>query len=342
MKQYFRKVGLVAAAVLLMVLAAPLGSYLGWYDPPNVASAAYNHEEDVEHYFEPNYSYSSGRCGPNVTYQLEDYNYCIATIRYQLENGKYEYRYQSKHFITMTISGSGDMYDYTERTLPFADSVIINEGVTSVGDYAFACTNRYLNSMTLVSLPESLTYIGECAFAGNMLNEIYVSKNVRRIGAHAFGFVKNIKWDASAVEVVSREDNPNLIGVEGHWYPYDLGFVGWGGQGALSETIFEKFRYVNSEYYYPHDGYAEDNMSFFNGCSSVSVYSAYTSSSVCPACEQPLEKVKTTLEIGSNTSDISYAFQKLQWLEAVTIPSNVKKNERRFCQLQLLKQCKLA
>ena len=70
---------------------------------------------------------------------------------------------------TMTISGTGDMYDYAmygEAVAPWTDlaadikAVVAEEGVTSIGSFAFVnCGN-----LTTVSLPDSLIEVGESAF----------------------------------------------------------------------------------------------------------------------------------------------------------------------------------
>ena len=72
----------------------------------------------------------------------------------------------------MTISGTGAMYNYGQNP-PYANptwtnyqvnSVIINEGVTSIGDYAF--DNLSSNTITNISFPTSITSIGMLAFPG--------------------------------------------------------------------------------------------------------------------------------------------------------------------------------
>jgi hypothetical protein len=74
---------------------------------------------------------------------------------------------------TLTISGTGDMPDYAEGNFPpwypqrlFITTVMIEGGVTSIGDFAFA----ECSSLTSVNIPEGVTSIGyyafsECAFA---------------------------------------------------------------------------------------------------------------------------------------------------------------------------------
>ena len=82
----------------------------------------------------------SGTCGDNLTWTLDD-------------NG------------TLTISGQGEMYDYYfyhENTWWNREikEVAINNGVTSIGSYAFSsCTG-----LTSVTIPDSVTSIGDLRF----------------------------------------------------------------------------------------------------------------------------------------------------------------------------------
>lgn len=95
---------------------------------------------------------------------------------------------------TITVTGSGDMQDYNENNLAsrpwneYIDSarrVVIGDGVTHIGDYAFS---RF-SSLEEVVIPESVTSIGKTAFSGNdLLKSIIVPSTVTDIGAYAFGY----------------------------------------------------------------------------------------------------------------------------------------------------------
>ena len=90
----------------------------------------------------------------------------------------------------LTVSGTGDMADWTNTgALPWykyryqMKSVIIEEGVTSVGNTAF----YWFTNLESVKLPESLIRIGEQAFAqSNQMTEFVIPAGVQEIDDNAF------------------------------------------------------------------------------------------------------------------------------------------------------------
>ena len=115
------------------------------------------------------YNVKSGSCGAegyNVTYTLNSEG-------------------------TITISGAGEMRDYDDSPnehSPFYENqnikkVIIKDGVTSIGDYAF----NHCTSLIDIKIPDSVTSIGEGAFLGcTSLKEATIPNNVTSIGDWAF------------------------------------------------------------------------------------------------------------------------------------------------------------
>ncbi len=89
----------------------------------------------------------------------------------------------------LTIKGTGAMKDWERYAAPWNNysskvkSAVIENGVTSVGNYAFySCGN-----LVSVKLPESLTRIGEFAFYNcEVLSDIVIPKKVAEIGENAF------------------------------------------------------------------------------------------------------------------------------------------------------------
>ncbi len=93
---------------------------------------------------------------------------------------------------TLTVSGSGAMYDYSlssDNPAPWrgaasaVTAIVIEEGVTSVGDYAFIGMGR----ATSVSFPSSLERVGDYAFAYcELLKSITFAEGLKTMGQGAF------------------------------------------------------------------------------------------------------------------------------------------------------------
>ena len=105
----------------------------------------------------------SGTCGDNVTWKLEG--------------------------DTLTISGTGPMFDYKSYNGPWYStrmdikSIVVGEGVTTIGNSAFEGCSK----VTSVSLPKTLTRIGGYAFDHcSSLKELSIPDGVTYIGGYAF------------------------------------------------------------------------------------------------------------------------------------------------------------
>ena len=105
---------------------------------------------------------ATGRCGDSITWTLDDSG-------------------------NLTLSGSGEMWNYGYVTSPFKDygikTVTIEYGITSIGESAFlGC-----RGMTKLTLPNSVTSIGGNAFEGcSGLTELTLPNSVTSIGDYAF------------------------------------------------------------------------------------------------------------------------------------------------------------
>ena len=147
----------------------------------------------------------SGTCGDNLTWELTADS-------------------------VLTISGTGAMTNYSSWVIvstraPWYDyrssikSIVLEEGVTSIGDYAFnACTGltgelvipnsvtsigdyafRNCTGLTSVTIPNSVTSIGNYAFSGcSGLTSVTIPNSVTSIGDYAFYDVPNIVYSGSA------------------------------------------------------------------------------------------------------------------------------------------------
>lgn len=96
---------------------------------------------------------------------------------------------------TLTISGKGEIADYTsENKPPWYDSdfkkLVLSEGITSIGDWSFAdCT-----ALEKVHFPSTLKSVGERAFYNCIeLDEILLPANVTKICSGAFNSCTQVK-----------------------------------------------------------------------------------------------------------------------------------------------------
>jgi hypothetical protein len=134
-------------------------------------------------------------------YSFDNYEYILSTYEsLNVRSGKCgndAYWSLDSSTGTLTISGTGDMYDYGDwaydgQSPPWClekdygsniKNVIIEEGITRIGEMCFFCS-----AVSNVQLPESLKSIGMLAFHEcKNLKEITISANVTQIEDRAFG-----------------------------------------------------------------------------------------------------------------------------------------------------------
>ena len=128
-------------------------------------------------------SATSGKCGYNVYWSYD-------------EGSK-----------TITISGSGPMYDYKYETpwSGYYENILtarIETGVTTIGKNAFSCCS----SLKSVTIPDSVTTIGEYAFERcSSLTSVTIPNSVTTIGENAF-------TECSSLTSVTIPDSVTTIG----------------------------------------------------------------------------------------------------------------------------------
>ena len=101
----------------------------------------------------------------------------------------------------LSITGAGEIRDFTEQTAPFQDwdirSVEFGAAITAIGDYTFY-NCKGLDGVLI--LPKGIVRIGDCAFSGKTAEK-----------APKPGFVENLFTDALVTSVKSepdKEDSP--------------------------------------------------------------------------------------------------------------------------------------
>ncbi len=119
----------------------------------------------------------SGECGDNLTWTLDDEGLLIISGTGEMTN------YFSYAF------GYGPWHEAYHSWVDPVINVVIEEGVTSIGDGAFMeCT-----SMISITIPNSVTSIGDGAFMScSKLKEVSISDNVTEIGYSAFSECKSM------------------------------------------------------------------------------------------------------------------------------------------------------
>lgn len=141
-----------------------------------------------------------GKCGDNLTWTLDG-------------NG------------VLTISGSGPMTDYSSdnsrSTAPWTayspKKLVLNNGITRIGDYAFYQCHSLTGSLTL---PESLVSIGERAFlaCSNLTGRLILPSGMSSIGKGAFSFCTGLTGNLVLVD--------NIVSIGEDAFAWCSGFTG--------------------------------------------------------------------------------------------------------------------
>ena len=175
---------------------------------------------------------------------------------------------------TLTISGTGDMADFEWDGTPWysvssqVKSVVIKDGVTSIGDCAFGgCI-----SLTSVSIPDGVISIGFAAFEScSLLTGVTIPNSVTGIGDYAFGYCSSLisvtipgsvtsigeaAFAGGSTSVNVSRENKNYCSVDGGLYD------------KQKTTIFHPGKIQNGAFRVP-DGVTRIGDSAFFDCTSL-------------------------------------------------------------------------
>ena len=254
----------------------------------------------------------------NTTDNVTLYACWEINIDWTLENG------------VLTISGTGEMPDYQSGSAPWSGqstkirSVIIGDGITSVGAYSFMnCTG-----LTGITIPDEVTRIGMCAFYGcSSLAEIDLPDNLEEICTDAF-------YGCSGLASITIPDGVTTIGPGAFRYctgldslhiPGSVTFIGaypiTGCSGMTAVTVD-----AQNSAYASEDGVLYDKQK--------------TTLIACPAGKETISVPDSVKTVGAYALDgcakltevvfpadtvtiEQYAFEGCTGLETVTFPGKV-------------------
>ena len=112
---------------------------------------------------------------------------------------------------TLTISGTGEMYNYNSSDQPWYNfyqgikNISISEGVTSIGNNAFS---NY-STLMQITIPDGMTNIGNSAFIGcSALTQVTIPNSVISIESYAFA------WCSALMEMTILATVPPTVGTD--------------------------------------------------------------------------------------------------------------------------------
>ncbi|MBQ4423010.1 MAG: leucine-rich repeat protein [Clostridia bacterium] len=243
---------------------------------------------------------------------------------------------------TLTITGSGDMYSYSETTIPWEayrtqmKAVIFPEELKSIGSYAFyGCAG-----LQSVTIPDSVTSIGNNTFNNcTELTEITIPDSVTSIGEYAFYVCSNLTGITIPDGVTSIGNNTfnNCTGLTEITIPDSVTSIGeyaFSNCTRLTEiSIPDSVTSIRGGTFYRCTGLT--SVSIGNGVTSIG-YKAFSyctglseitiPDSVTYIGDRAFENCTglTSVTIGSGVTSIGwYAFCECTSLSEITIPDSV-------------------
>ena len=212
---------------------------------------------------------------------------CGDNLKWVLENG------------VLTISGAGAMYDFKPvDKAPWHEyrtsikSAVLENGVSSIGTYAFNSFDSNFYALETISLPDSLISIGENAFENcQALTHISIPESVTSIGDYAFG----------SSGLVSIEIPGSIVSIES-----TFGFC----RNLTSVTL--------------HEGLVEIGGTAFYGCEQLSSITIPDSVKIIGERAFSLTNLKSIVIPGNVKSLGKSLFDRCYNLESVSISASVE------------------
>ena len=251
----------------------------------------------------------TGSCGDNVTYSLDT------------STG------------VLTISGTGDMKNYSSYSpeSPFyctseIKSVIIDNGITSIGDYAF----EKCRSLTSITIPNSVTSIGIFAFYYcTSLTSVTIPKSVTSIGDNAFCYCTSLTniTIPNSVTSISSDTFWNCTSLKSVTIPNSVTSIGSSAFRCCTSlaniTIPDSVISIFDNVFISCDSLTSIEVSD-NNKNYSSVDGVLFNKDKSKLITYPDGKTDNTYEIPNSVTSIGvYAFSYCTSLTSITIPNSV-------------------
>lgn len=174
---------------------------------------------------------TSGKCGDNLTWTLDDDGTLTISGRGDMENYSLEYNdqpwYDKRKLINEIIIKPGitliGYYAFVDCSS--LSSIKISEGITSIGRGAFLGCRSLLE----VKIPNSIIHIGSVAFSGcNSLATIKIPEGVISIGAKTFSGCNNLTSVkiSETVTYIAKKAFNNCYSLSEIKIPNGVNFIG--------------------------------------------------------------------------------------------------------------------
>ena len=219
---------------------------------------------------------------------------------------------------TLTISGEGDMPDYSYSNTPWhkyyesIHTVIMKAGVTSIGNYAFP--HCWISSVTI---PNSVTSIGNVAFYScDVLKSITIPNSVITIGEEAFSHCGGLTSIALSNNLTRIENETfSSTGLKSITIPNSVTSIGkhafeW-CTALTSVTLYDNLESIGDCAFYACTSLT--SITIPNSVTSI----GYLAFHFC--------KSLTSITLPNEVTDIGYAtFSYCENLVSVTLPEKLK------------------
>ena len=219
----------------------------------------------------------------------------------------------------LVISGSGEMANYLLDNMPWysqksdVKSLVIGDGVTSVGNFAF----NGCSSLTSVTFPNSVTSIGASAFSGcSGLTSITIPDGVTSIGRVAFSYCSGLTTITLPDSLNSIDSNAfsGCSSLTSITLPESLisicGYAFEGCSGLTSVTLPEGVTSIGAHAFYGCSGLT--SIIIPDSVTSIGMYAFYGCSSL------------TGITLPANLTSIEDGtFYECSVLASITIPEGV-------------------